>query len=150
VKLHTELHLADLITDIAKRQEQISRTYPNSKYHASKQFPISLDNFSWASTNSGSIPQGIQKPQVISVETYSIGRDSTASGQQNAFGGSDPGLGQAVVGGAWLKWSVSAGGGEEPLTEEQTWETFRKDSGLRAFGDSKQVPILGNSKVCST
>lgn len=138
MKLHIELHLADLITDIAKRQEQISRTYPNSKHHTSKQFPIRLDNFSRASNNSGSIPQVIQKTQVISVETYSIGGDSTASGQQNAFGGSDPGLGQAVVGGAWAKCSVSAGGDEEPLTEEETWEMSRKDSGLRTFGDSKQ------------
>lgn len=123
MKLHIELHLADLITDIAKQRERATPVYPNSHHHrASKQFAVALDSFSAIADAHYTNPQGILKTQDISVKTYSIGKESNDSGQLDTFSDSDLASGGAVVGRAWAKCSVGTGGDEEPLTEGETWE----------------------------
>jgi hypothetical protein len=130
VKLHIELHLADLITEIAKQRETTTRAYPNSNHHASKQFALALDSFSAISNANYTTPQGILKTQDIRVETNSVGKDSNASGQLNVFNDGDNASERAVGARAWAKCSVGTGGDEEPLREGETWET--------SHGDSKQ------------
>ncbi|KAH8653073.1 hypothetical protein BGZ60DRAFT_496652 [Tricladium varicosporioides] len=121
VKLHIELHLAELIASIAQRKDHITNAFPDSNpehHHSSaKTFPIPLDHLPPSNKHhdidfqprdnihSHSHGQGIMKTQDVSVETYSIGKESTTSGEvgdlEGGFGRSGSGLASSstVVGG---------------------------------------------------
>ncbi|RDL42558.1 Uncharacterized protein BP5553_02537 [Venustampulla echinocandica] len=145
VKLHIELHLAELIAQIAQRKDRVVNAFSDSnpKHHrsSSKTFPIPLNHLSSSTKNQDldsqtrkhgmSHGQGIMKTQdvSVSVETYSIGKESTTtSGEvgdfEGGFGRSGQGLASSstIVGGKWMKSETSVGGDEEPLTEIKTWE----------------------------
>ena len=86
------------------------------------------------------------KTQDVSVETYSIGKESTTSGKvgdlerDGAFSRSGSGMASSstVVGGVWGKSETSVGGDEEPLREGKTWEVGRKREGKD--GDGRDGP----------
>ncbi|KAF8852934.1 hypothetical protein BDZ45DRAFT_93963 [Acephala macrosclerotiorum] len=128
VKLHIELHLAELIASIAQRKDHVTQAFPDSNPHISKQFPIALDNLSSQTRDRDFQPQGIRKTQDVSVETYSIGKQSNTSGEETGFSGSGQ-VSSTIVGGIWAKSNGSTGGDEEPLREGQTWETEVKNDG---------------------
>lgn len=65
----------------------------------------------------------------MSVETYSIGKQSNASGEETGFSGSEQ-ASSTIVGGAWAKSNASTGGDEEPLREGQMWEPEMKSGGV--------------------
>ncbi|CZR52549.1 uncharacterized protein PAC_02426 [Phialocephala subalpina] len=127
VKLHIELHLAELIASIAQRKDHVPQAFPDSNPHISKQFPIALDHLS-SQQDRDFQPQGIRKTQDISVETYSIGKQSSASGEGTGFSSSGQ-VSSTIVGGVWAKSNGSVGGDEELLREGETWEIEMKNGG---------------------